>query len=159
MENDALFDPPPAADTAPPAASWTTVTRKKVTTTVEDEFAAAEPIIQAGQRDFFPCRALYRWVWTPDTGWQLSLCEISGPNRKANGQVGLMTVTERLHGAASELWARLPDWLYLAMVASRPDWEPPAAQLTPAEGAVEAVLQAADEPRVRADDDLERERP
>ncbi|MEQ4724712.1 hypothetical protein [Nonomuraea sp. B19D2] len=158
MDNT-LFDPPPATDTAAAARGWTTVTRQKVTVTVEDEFAAAEPIVRPGQRDFFPRNAIYRWVWTPEGGWTLNLYELNGPNRKANGEVGLMTVTERRHGAAPESWAHLPDWLYLAMVASKPDWEPPAATLQPDEGAVEAVMAAADEPRVRADDDLERGRP
>ncbi|MFG1709154.1 hypothetical protein ACFLIM_38780 [Nonomuraea sp. M3C6] len=158
MDSDTLFDPPPAADTARATQGWTTVTRKKVTVTVEDEFAAAEPIIRPGQRDFFPRDAIYRWVWTPEGGWDLSLYELSGPNRKADGSVGLMTVTERRHGLHPESWAKLPDWLYLAMVATRPDWEPPAAHLQPVDGAVEAVMAAAagdESVSVRADDDLE----
>jgi hypothetical protein len=45
------------------------------------------------------------------------------------------------------------------MIASRPDWEPPAAQLQPADGAVEAIMAAGNETGgVRADDDLERGR-
>lgn len=159
MDSDTLFDPPPAAETAGAAQGWTTVTRKKVTVTVEDEFAAAEPIVRPGQRDFFPRDANYRWVWTPKHGWNLERYELSGPNRKADGSVGLMAVTERRLGTAPESWAMLPDWLYLAMVASRPNWEPPAAQLQLADGAVEAVMAKADESvSVRADDDLERRR-
>ncbi|QFY09576.1 hypothetical protein GBF35_25605 [Nonomuraea phyllanthi] len=160
MDDNTLFDPPPAADEpAGTAHGWTAIRRKKVTVTIEDEVGAAEPIVRPGQRDFFPHNLIYRWVWTPETGWTLSLYEASGPNRKANGDVGLMIVTERLHGAAPESWSKLPDWLYLAMAAALPNWDPPAAQLQPAEGAVEAVMAAADEPRVRADDDLERGRP
>ncbi|MET7335872.1 hypothetical protein [Nonomuraea sp. NPDC005650] len=163
MNSDTLFDPPPAPETPRPARGWMTVNRKRVTVTVEDEFAAAEAVIRPGQRDFFPRNAIYRWVWTSEHGWTLSLYEVNGPNRKADGSVGLMTVTERRHGAVPESWAHLPDWLYLAMVASRPDWEPPAAQLQPADGAVEALLEdvANDEHAgsVRADDDLERGRP
>ncbi|MGP3921397.1 hypothetical protein [Nonomuraea sp. 10N515B] len=162
MEDDnTLFDPPPASDTKTSGATqgWTTVTRRKVTVTIEDEFGAAEAIVRPGQRDFFPRNAIYRWVWTPGGGWTLSLYEVSGPNRKADKSVGLMTVTERRHGAAPGSWAQLPDWLYLAMAATLPNWEPPAAQLQPAEDAVEAVMATVDESiSVRADDDLERGR-
>ncbi|WP_433235297.1 hypothetical protein ACQPYK_25100 [Streptosporangium sp. CA-135522] len=140
MDSYALFDPEPAADTAGTTQSWTTVTRRKVTFIIEDEFAAAPPIIRAGQRDFFPREAIYRWVWTPERGWDLERYELSGPNRKVDGSVGLMTVTERRLGFHPETWATLPDWLFLAMIATRPDWEPPAAQLQPAKGAVEALM-------------------
>lgn len=140
MDSYALFDPEPTAETAETAPGWTTVTRRQVTFIVEDEFAAAEPIIREGQRDFFPRNARYRWVWRPKHGWDLDQYEVSGPNRKVDGSAGLMIVTERRYGTDSETWAKLPDWLFLAMVATRPDWEPPAAQLQPAEGAVEALV-------------------
>jgi hypothetical protein len=139
-EGDALFDLAPAADADRTAQGWTTVTREAVTHTIEDHFAAARPIIREGRRDFFPCVAIYRWSWKRGHGWKLDLYELSGPNRKADGAVGLMTVTHRLHGTDPEVWARLPDWLYLAMAATRPDWEPPPAQLQPAEGMVEALI-------------------
>ncbi|GGO62979.1 hypothetical protein [Nonomuraea cavernae] len=157
MENT-LFDPPPAAERAGATRGWTTVTRKKVTVIVEDEFAAAEPIIRPGQRDFFPRNATYQWEWTPERGWLLGRYEVSGPNRKVNGEVGLMIVTERRFGTAPETWAGFPDWLYLAMVTTCPDWEPPAAQLQPTDGAVEAVMAAAaDRESVSvSDDDLDR---
>ncbi|MEV0149758.1 MULTISPECIES: hypothetical protein [unclassified Nonomuraea] len=156
MDDNALFGPP-AADmemTRLPHG-WTTVNRTKVKAIIKDEFVAADPIIRPGQRDFFPRKATYQWEWRPDHGWRLTMYVLTGPNRKANGEVGLMTVTERRYSAASESWAHLPDWLYLAMVASRPDWEPPAATLQPAEGAVEAVMAAAGDEYpggVRADD-------
>lgn len=149
MDSDTLFDPPPGAETATTAKGWTTATRKKVTVIIEDEFAAADAISRPGQRDFFPRDANYRWVWTSEAGWDLDHYELAGPNRKMDGSVGLMTVTERRLGTAPEPWATLPDWLYLAMVASRPDWEPPAARLQPEDGAVEALMADA------ADDDLE----
>ncbi|MFC7641535.1 hypothetical protein ACFQX6_11445 [Streptosporangium lutulentum] len=116
------------------------VTRRKVTFIVEDDFAAAEPIVRAGQRDFFPRSVYCRWVWRPIHGWDLDLYELSGPNRKKDGSAGLMIVTERRHGLHPETWANLPDWVFLAMVATRPDWEPPAAHLQPAEGVVEALM-------------------
>ncbi len=141
---DALFDPPPADDTGSATQDWTTVTRQEVTHTITDHFAAARPVIRQGQRDFFPRQALYRWVWKRGRGWELDLYELSGPNRKADKTVGLMTVTERLRGTDPEVWAKLPDWLFLAMVATRPDWEPPEARLQPAEGAVEALIAAQD---------------
>ncbi|MEV4748980.1 hypothetical protein AB0K21_21600 [Streptosporangium sp. NPDC049248] len=121
------------------------VTRKKVMHIVEDHFAAAEPIVRAGQRDFFPRVAIYRWIWTAERGWYLDLYELSGPNRKTDRSPGLMTVTERKYGADPEMWAALPDWLFVAMVATRPDWEPPIAQLRPAEGVVEAFLDTDDD--------------
>ncbi|MFF0770909.1 hypothetical protein ACFYUK_18635 [Nonomuraea wenchangensis] len=145
MNDDTLFDPPATATEPGAAYGWATVKRKKVTVIVEDEFAAAEPIVRPGQRDFFPRDANYRWVWTPERGWHLERYELSGPNRKADGSVGQMTVTERMLGTHPESWTMRPDWLYLAMAASRPDWEPPAATLQPAEGAVEAVIAAADD--------------
>ncbi|MEV0617647.1 hypothetical protein AB0I81_30300 [Nonomuraea sp. NPDC050404] len=156
MEDNTLFDPPPTADAEPAGtAGWTTVKRTKVTLIVEDEFAAAEAVVRPGQRDFFPRNAHYRWVWTGERGWHLERYELSGPNRKTDGSPGLMTVTERRLGTAPESWAMFPDWLYLAMVASRPDWEPPAAQLQPADGAVEAVMAAAADRETNSDDDLE----
>lgn len=144
MDNYALFDPEPTAETAGTTQSWMTVTRQKVTLIVEDHFAAAQPITRPGQRDFFPRDAIYRWVWRPDHGWDLDQYELSGPNRKANGSVGLMIVTERRLGLHPETWATLPDWLFLAMAATRPDWEPAAAQLEPAEGAIEAPMGGAE---------------
>lgn len=144
-DSDALFDPPPGADPGGTSQGWTTVTRHRVTHTIEDHFAAAQPIIREGQRDFFPRQAIYRWVWERGCGWDLELYELSGPNRKLDGTVGQMVVTHRILSAArSEAWARLPDWLFLAMVATKPTWEPPLAELQPAEGAVEALIAGAE---------------
>ncbi|PRX66181.1 hypothetical protein B0I32_106317 [Nonomuraea fuscirosea] len=145
MDSDTLFDPPSTADSPAAAPGWVMVARKKVTVTVHDHFAAAEAVVRPGQRDFYPHKATYQWEWTPDRAWTLVRYDLSGPNRKADRSAGLMTVTERKYSADPMVWAQLPAWLYLAMVASRPNWEPPAAELQPAEGAVEAVVAAFDD--------------